>query len=165
MVPAFASTAVVFGILYLTSSLLLPSALNGTANRQPHQSPPLAQISQPASKNGQDKWDRLVEERFRQDNPPAAIWATTKSAPPSVPKQTDYHDQNYVPRGVDNVVPLHPYPLPQEPTNPSEPQRTRITIVGENRSLKDRICWPYKEGSVERRNCKSWVGLNHRDRN
>jgi hypothetical protein len=29
--------------------------------------------------------------------------------------------------------------------------------------MKDRACWPYRQGSIERRNCRLSVGLKHRD--
>lgn len=164
-VPVLASTAVVFGALYFASSALLQNTVRSLASKHQSQRYPVAQVNRSNPVNDQDKWDRLVEEQFRRDNPSATIQPATEPALPAIPKQTVYHDQNYTPRGADNVLPLRPFPTPMEPARQSEPQGTRITIVGETRSTKDRVCWPYKEGSIERRNCKFAVGLGNRDRN
>jgi len=164
-IPTLASTAVVLGTLYFASSVLMQNTVRNLASKHQPQSYPLAQVSRPAPADNQDKWDRLVDEQYRRDNPRAIIQAATEPLIPAIPKQTVYHDQNYTPRGADNVLSLRPLPTPQEPARQPQPQGTRITIVGETRSTKDRVCWPYREGSIERRNCKFSAGLNNRERN
>lgn len=163
-IPTLASTVIVLGALHFASSALLQNTVRSLANKHQSQSYPVAQGTRPTATDNQDKWDRLVDEQYRRDNPRATIQPATEPALPAIPKQTVYHDQNYTPRGADNVLPLRPFPSPQEPIRQPQPQGTRFTIVGETRSTKDRVCWPYREGSIERRNCKFSVGLSNRDR-
>lgn len=77
-------------------------------------------------------------------------------------KQTVFTDQNWTPRGADNVVHFSEAPRGQA-LEEAPPQPTKVTVVSETPSMKDRACWPYKAGSIERRNCRSAVGLQHRD--
>lgn len=83
---------------------------------------------------------------------------------PAMPasKQTVFTDQNWTPRGAANVVRFSDAPRGQA-LEPAPPQPTKVTVVSETPSMKDRACWPYKAGSLERRNCRSAVGLQHRD--
>lgn len=82
----------------------------------------------------------------------------TGSDSPAV-KQTVFNDQNYTPRGTDNVLSSREIPKPVIQVRPQE--KLRVTGVKEERKLKD-FCGG-KEGSIERRNCRSHVGLNYRD--
>ncbi|KTT55906.1 hypothetical protein SB8_15930 [Pseudomonas oryzihabitans] len=77
-------------------------------------------------------------------------------------RQTVFNDQNFTPRGADNVLRLS---QPTQALTPPEapPQRMKVTIVRQTPSMKDRACWPFKSGSLEQRNCRSSVGLNYRD--
>ena len=72
-------------------------------------------------------------------------------------KQNIFNDHNYTPRGADNVLSL------RETYQHDEQEKTagkvRVTVIKET---KDQTCWPLKEGSIERRNCKSHVGLGRR---
>lgn len=77
-------------------------------------------------------------------------------------KQTVFTDQNWTPRGAANVVRFTEAPRGQA-LEPAPHQPTKVTVVSETPSMKDRACWPYKAGSLERRNCRSAVGLQHRD--
>ncbi|WP_152220964.1 hypothetical protein [Pseudomonas sp. SCB32] len=77
------------------------------------------------------------------------------------PKQTDYNDSNYVARGADNVVPMGTDAVDVQP---EQPRQVRVTVVGETRDMKEAACWPLREGSIAKRNCKSSVGLHYRDR-
>lgn len=81
----------------------------------------------------------------------------TGSDSPEV-KQTVFNDQNYTPRGADNVLSLGGSYQPIEQEKPAG--KVRVTVIKET---KDQTCWPLKEGSIERRNCKSHVGFNYRD--
>lgn len=73
-------------------------------------------------------------------------------------KKTVFNDQNYTPRGADNVLSLRESYQSVEQEKPAG--KVRVTVIKET---KDQTCWPLKEGSIERRNCKSHVGLNYRD--
>jgi len=76
-------------------------------------------------------------------------------------RQASFNDQNFVPTGARNVVSLHQrigdVPLAEAP------QKMKLTIVRQSPSMKDQACWPYRQGSVEARNCRLSVGLKHRD--
>lgn len=76
-------------------------------------------------------------------------------------RQTVFNDQNFVPRGADNVFSLRAssVDIPRE-----EPlQKVKLTVVRQSPSMKERACWPFKQGSVEYRNCRSSMGLKYRD--
>lgn len=81
--------------------------------------------------------------------------------PANTVRQTVFNDQNFIPRGADNVVTLGvgeyipPRKAPSKGVN--------VTIVGQSPSMKDRACWPYRQGSIESRNCRASVGLKYRD--
>lgn len=72
-------------------------------------------------------------------------------------KQTVFTDQNWTPRGAANVVRFSEAPRGQA-LEPAPPQPTKVTVVSETPSMKDRACWPNTAGSLERRNCRSAVG-------
>lgn len=77
-------------------------------------------------------------------------------------RQTVFNDENFTPRGADNVLRLgEPIREAVPPETPAE--KVKVTIVTQTSSMKDRACWPFKPGSLERRNCRSSVGLNYRD--
>lgn len=166
-IPVFLGTCIALGLLQVGSSLLLKNTAQSLAHQPRPQIAPVAEVSHSRPVNDQDKWDRVVEEQLRRDNPQTLIQAPTNVGPNTVPKQTVFHDQNYVPRGADNVVSLHTAPEPHQPYQPYQPpeQKVRVTVVGETPSMKERACWPLKEGSIEKRNCKLGVGLQYRDRN
>ncbi|TKJ67656.1 hypothetical protein PviCFBP13515_01645 [Pseudomonas viridiflava] len=76
-------------------------------------------------------------------------------------RQTVFNDQNYIPRGADNVVALRAaYDLSPDRT---APEKVKLTIVRQSPRMKERACWPYRQGSIESRNCSASVGLKHRD--
>jgi len=81
--------------------------------------------------------------------------------PDNTVRQTVFNDQNFIPRGADNVVTLGvgeyipPRKAPSKGAN--------VTIVGQSPSMKDRACWPYRQGSIESRNCRASIGLKYRD--
>lgn len=93
-----------------------------------------------------------------------ASWLRASSetdVPASGARQTVYNDQNYRPRGADNVVnfPVQADPAPRKET----PKPVKLTIVRQSVSMKERVCWPYRQGSIEARNCRAAVGLKYRD--
>lgn len=100
---------------------------------------------------------------------PAEGNTAARATPPSnvqppaaaVGKQTVFNDRNFTPRGADNVVSFSEAPRCLAPEE-APPQPTKVTVVHQTPSMKDRACWPYKAGSLEHRNCRSAVGLQYR---
>lgn len=76
-------------------------------------------------------------------------------------RQTSFNDQNFVPTGAHNIVTFHH--SPSNPPRAESPQKVKLTIVRQTPSMKDRACWPFRQGSIESRNCRLSVGLKHRD--
>jgi len=98
----------------------------------------------------------------RQDAAAEMFWSNVKEKQRqgSAQKQTEFNDRNYVPAEAVNVVRFEqPTRINEEPAK----KEVKVTVVKQEQSMKDRACWPYKEGSVERRNCRLRVGLNYRD--
>lgn len=151
-------TVVTLGALNMAGQAFLQTTVKNLAeNRQQPKSTPVAEISraEPAPRND---WDKIVEEQARRDAMSTQQpEQPTGSASPAV-KQTVFNDQNYTPRGADNMLSLREAYQPAEPEKPAG--KVRVTVIKET---KDQTCWPLKEGSIERRNCKSHVGLNYRD--
>ncbi len=76
-------------------------------------------------------------------------------------RQTVFNDQNYIPRDADNVIALRAaYGLSPDRT---ASEKVKLTIVRQSPRMKERPCWPYRQGRIESRNCSASVGLNHRD--
>ena len=76
-------------------------------------------------------------------------------------RETSFNDQNFIPTGAHNIVTFHH--SPSNPPRAESPQKVKLTIVQQTPSMKDRACWPFKQGSIESRNCRLSVGLKHRD--
>ena len=76
-------------------------------------------------------------------------------------RQTKFDDQNYIPRGADNVVALRA--AHDLSSDGKAPEKVKLTIVRQSPSFKDRTCWPYRQGSIESRNCRASVGLKYRE--
>jgi hypothetical protein len=81
--------------------------------------------------------------------------------PDNAPRQTVFNDQNFVPTGADNVVALRV--SSDLSSRPEVPKKAKLTIVRQSLSMKERACWPYRQGSIESRNCHASIGLKHRD--
>ena len=82
---------------------------------------------------------------------------------PESKRQTVFNDQNYTPRGADNVLAfeeIKPEPKPIHAVRkPKE-----IVVVGVQRDRANEICsYAHKEGSVEKRNCKARMNLEMRN--
>ncbi len=99
-----------------------------------------------------------------EGNAVAAATSPSNVPPPAaaIGKQTVFNDRNFTPRGADNVVSFSEAPRSLVPEE-APPQPTKVTVVHQTPSMKDRVCWPYKAGSLEHRNCRSAVGLQYRD--
>ena len=153
-------TIVTLGALTLAGQAFMQNTVkNLAANSQQPKPKPVAEITrvEPAPRD----WDRIVEEQARRDamstQQPEQL---TGSGGPAV-KQTVFNDQNYTPRGADNVLSFQDRYQKEEPGKPAG--KVRVTIIEQTPSMKDKACWPHKEGSIERRNCRLRVGINHRD--
>lgn len=99
-----------------------------------------------------------------EENTVAVATSSSKVQPPqaSAGKQNVFNDQNFTPRGADNVVSFNDASRSLAPEE-APPRPTKVTVVHQTPSMKDRACWPYKTGSLEHRNCRSAVGLQYRD--
>ncbi|MDH0625727.1 hypothetical protein N5E31_22580 [Pseudomonas chengduensis] len=151
-------TVVTLGALTLAGQAFMENTVkNLAANSQPQKPKPVAEIArvEPAPRND---WDRIVEEQARRDAMSTRQPEQPTGSDSQAVKQTVFNDQNYTPRGADNVLSLRDNYQPVEPEKPAG--KVRVTVIKET---KDQTCWPLKEGSIERRNCKSHAGLNYRD--
>ncbi len=77
------------------------------------------------------------------------------------PRQTSFNDQNFVPTGAHNIVTFNH--SPSIPPRTESLQKVKLTIVRQTPSMKDRACWPFRQGSIESRNCRLSVGLKYRE--
>jgi hypothetical protein len=105
---------------------------------------------------------RTSEMPPRQDLKSSQLQASSDiRLPANAARQTIFNDQNFTPRGADNVITLHAGsdPSPRE----ESPKKVKLTIVQQSPSMKELSCWPYKQGSIESRNCRASIGLKHRD--
>lgn len=156
VVASFMGSAVTVGLLYTLSSLYIQAKVDRLANTPRPKPAPVAEItrSAPAEKD----WDKIVEDVARRSN--AAEHELIRQQQKQVPtKQTEYSSATYIPAHSVNSV-----PATRVSAQPSTEQKTKkqqeIVIVGKESRLRD-YC-PYKEGSIERRNCKMRVDLNSR---
>lgn len=151
---------VTLGALTVAGQAFMQSTVKNLAeNRQQPKPKSVAEISraEPAPRND---WDKIVEEQARRDSMSQQRSEQPTGSDSPAAKQTVFNDQNYNPRGADNVLSLRESYQPVEPEQPAE--KTRVTVIKEEQKLKDWACWG-KEGSIERRNCRSNIGLNYRD--
>ena len=152
-------TVVTLGALTLAGQAFMQNTVkNLAANSQSQKPTPVAEISraEPAPRND---WDRIVEEQARRDSMSTQQPEQPTGSDSSAVKQTVFNDQNYTPRGADNVLSL------RETYQPVAPEKSagklQVTVIKEDQKLKDWVCRG-REGSIERRNCKLKAGLNHR---
>lgn len=163
VIPGVIGTIITLGLLQMAGSAFLKGTMQSLAekNVQP-KSAPVAVIGRAEPAATKD-WDKVVEQVAAKGAIPqpnsAQLGAGTAGTPPN--KQSVFTDANYMPRGADNVV---RFQEPPQPVIISKPiANKKVTVVGDKPSRKDRACWPYKAGSIERRNCRSSIGLNYRD--
>lgn len=156
VVASFVGSAFTVGLLYTLSTLYMQGKVDRLANNPKPQPAPIAEItrSAPAEKD----WDKIVEDVARRSN--AANQDQPRQRQAQQPaKQTDYSTATYVPQALSNVIPSQrTYSQPAKPQQQSNKQE--IVIVGKETRLRD-FC-PYREGSIERRNCKAQIGLQSR---
>jgi hypothetical protein len=143
---------ITLGVLHVGGQAFMQGTLKNLAAKQ--QKPaPIAEISRPSQERSTSQdWDKIAEEQARRDAVAQPQEAKTTVAPT---KQTVFNDQNYKQPDAINVLTFN------EPYRPEEPKYERkgvkVTVVKET---KDSTCWPLREGSIERRNCKFQTGLN-----
>lgn len=156
VVASFLGSAFTVGLLYTLSSLYMQSKVDRLANTPKLQPAPVAEItrSAPAEKD----WDKIVEDVAQRSNAVNEDQPRQQQAKQPV-KQTEYSTATYVPQAMPNVIPSQrTYSEPAKPQPQSKKQE--IVIIGKETRLRD-FC-PYREGSLERRNCKAQIGLQAR---
>lgn len=154
LIPGMIGTGITLGALYFGSQFLLQSKVQEMAEkRMPPKPTPVAEITR-ADPAPRKDWDRIVEQQARRDAMSQQEPEQPTGSDSPVAKQNIFNDHNYTPRGADNVLSLRESYQPAEPEKPAG--KVRVTVIKET---KDQTCWPLKEGSIERRNCKSYIGL------
>lgn len=162
LIPGVIGILITLALLQMASSAFLKGTVQGIVDKRTQPKPtPIAEITR-ADPAATKDWDRVVEEvaaRGATPQPQSAQPHSLTAEPKS--KQTVFNDKNYKPRGAHNVLNLH------EPPQPIEHQKTignkEVIVVGQKRSMKDQACWPYKDGSIQERDCRARVGLSYRD--
>nr|WP_312973400.1 hypothetical protein [Pseudomonas sp.] len=155
VVASFLGSAVTVGLLYTLSSLYMQGKVDRLANNPKAKPAHVAEItrSAPAEKD----WDKIVEDVARRSN--AANQDQPRQQQQKSVKQTEYSTATYVPQAMPNVMPSQrTYSQPAKV--PQQSKKQEIVIIGKETRLRD-FC-PYREGSIEHRNCKSNVSLNTR---
>lgn len=142
---------VTLGALQVGSQAFLQGTLKNLAAEK--QKPtPVAVISKPTQeRRTETDWQLLVEEQARIDA--ARLQKDRKT--PAMPGTEPVINKAYKPGEAINILTFNETYVPEEPKSKSK--GVRVTVVAET---KDSACWPLKEGSVERRNCKFSQGLS-----
>jgi hypothetical protein len=159
LIPGLIGTAIMLAALQMVSSTFLKGTAQGIADRRIQPKPaPVAEITRAEPAATKD-WDRVVEEVAARDATPQPQSAQPQAvtAEPA-PKQTVFNEKNYVPLGATNIVPATQIAPDRSATIPAGSKE--IVIVGKESRLRD-LC-PYREGSIERRNCKMRTDLSDR---
>lgn len=159
VIPGLIGTVITVGVLYVASQAFLQGTVKNLAeSKQQPTALPVAEIRRTAPETD---WNKVVEEQARRDamsQPQSQLPTSTAS---TATKQTVFNDLNYKPRGADNVLTFEETYKPIEPEKPAA--KMRVTVIKEELKLKDWVCGSRPNGSVEQRNCKSRVGLQHRN--
>jgi hypothetical protein len=159
LLPGLIGTVITLAVLQMAGSAFLQGTAQRIAEKRIQPKPaPIAEISRAKPKPVRD-WDSVVEKVAARGATPQP--QTVQPPPVSLgqpTKQTVFNDTNYVPQGATNVVPATR--VTSEPTITIPASRKDIVVVGKQTRLSD-FC-PYREGSIERRNCKASVELNSR---
>lgn len=159
LIPWLIGTVISIGLLQAASYALLTGTAQSIVDKRTQPKPaPVAEITRAEPTTTKD-WDRVVESVAARGATPRPqsdqIQADTAD---STLKQTVFNDKNYVPQGATNIVPATR--VAPEAAVLSLAGQKKIVVVGKERRLSD-FC-PYKEGSIERRNCKANINLNVR---
>jgi len=158
VIPGLIGTVVTIGALYVASQAFLQGNVKTLAeSKQQPIALPVAEIRRAAPETD---WSKVVEEQARRDAMSQPQEELPTSSENTATKQTVFNDLNYQPRGADNVLAFEETYQPIEPEKPAA--KMRVTVIKEEVKLKDWVCGS-PNGSVEQRNCKSRVGLQHRN--
>lgn len=156
-IPVIAGSFVTLSLLHLASNSLLNKSGPNTAEMQVR-----ADIS------GQIvRVPKTAIEARREDSSTdnSHLWKSENRAETHA-KQTVFNDRNYIPRDADNIISMaEPKNSFASPHEENKKRKINITIIGERHDIKESACWPHREGSIEKRNCKAEVGLSTRNRN
>jgi hypothetical protein len=160
LIPGLIGSLITLAVLHTAGSAFLKETATDIADRRIQPKPaPVAEIIRTEPAAARD-WDKVVEEVATRGATPQPQsdqhQANTAATPPA--KQIVFNDENYVPQGAANIVPATRTPHEQTIKRPNS--RKEIVVVGKQSRLSD-FC-PYREGSIERRNCKAGVNLNSR---
>ncbi|OEC35824.1 hypothetical protein A7D25_07615 [Pseudomonas sp. 21C1] len=157
VIPGLIGTVLTIGALHVAGQAFLQSNVQNLVDRKKEPRPvPVAEIRRA---DPETDWSKVVEAQARRDatsQPQTAPPAGTES---TATKQTVFNDLNYTPRGADNVLSFKETYQPVEPEKPAG--KVRVTVIKEEQKLKD-FCGG-AQGSIERRNCRSSVGLEYRN--
>ena len=152
-------SVVTIGVLLLVSRALS----NGQQRVEPYRGSMLMDTTNPRS--AQVSIGEVIRTTVLPPRPDSAYPQLRSSSDIGVPtntaRQTVFNDQNFIPGGAHNIITLHES---SDSNSPAElPQKVKLTIVQQTLSMKERACWPFKQGSIEFRNCRSSVGLRYRE--
>lgn len=142
-------------ICLLIGSLATVGALQ-LIGRSSSVDPPHKQMESPAER------DQALTHVTRQGLDSSWLRASSEVLlPDHAAKQTVFNDQSFLARGADNVVAFRVGSglMPRS----EAPKQAKLTIVRQSPTMRERVCWPYRRGSIESRNCRASVGLKHRD--
>lgn len=146
--PGVVGTCVTLELLQVAGSAFLGGTFQSLAkSTQAAKTSPAAQITRQDSVS--ENWERILGEQNRRDQT-AQMYTTTHltGATSETVKQTVFNDNDHIPRSPDNVVNfMVATSLDEE--KPAE--KMKSTRIKQESSIKDRACWPHKEGSLERR--------------
>ncbi len=158
LIPGLIGTVVTLVVLQMAGSAFLQGTAQRIAEKRVQPKPaPVAEISRAESAPVKD-WDKMVEEVAARGATPQPPLNQPRSDTADMPinKQNVFNDSNYTPQGAHNVVPAVSTYQPKEVQAPRKKQE--IVVVGKETRIRD-FC-PFREGSIERRNCKMAVDLS-----
>ncbi len=156
LIPGLIGTVITLAVLQMAGSAFLQGTAQRIAEKRIQPKPvPVAEISRAEPAPVRD-WDSVVEEVAARGATPQPSQPRSGTADMPVNKQNVFNDSNYTPQGAHNVVPAVSTYQPKEIQAPQKKQE--IVVVGKETRLRD-FC-PFREGSIERRNCKMNVDLS-----
>ena len=158
LIPGLIGTVITLAVLQMAGSAFLQGTAQSIAEKRIQPKPtPIAEISRTDPIPVRD-WDKVVEEVAARGAAPQPQPGQPRSGTVEIPvnKQNVFNDSNYTPQGAHNVVPAVSTYQPKEIQAPRKKQE--IVVVGKETRIRD-FC-PFREGSIERRNCKMSVDLS-----
>jgi hypothetical protein len=157
VIPGLIGTVLTIGALHVAGQAFLQSNVQNLVDGKKETRPvPVAEIRRA---DPETDWSKVVEAQARRDATSQPQATPSTSTENTATKQTVFNDLNYTPRGADNVLSFKETYQPVEPEKPAG--KVRVTVIKEENKLKD-FCGG-AQGSIERRNCRSNVGLEYRN--